>query len=275
MTELVERSAIEDLPRTGLRAYVLARDLEIREAEGENDFVEFEGYAIKWNEEAEIGGWFFSWREKFKKGAFKKTIAERGPSGNGQIKFKNRHQWNRENAAKYLELKEDNTGLFFRARTIATDAGRNLAVELREGVVDTLSIAFDALQETLDKKEDPILRTVTESKLFEISSVDWPAYEGATVGAVRSLDHLPDFLAALEAEIREGKVLSEANKTRLVEARDRIQQVIDSAGGDSEEPEPSDSSLDDSERSEANATLEIELALRERELLLTEGDTAA
>lgn len=270
------------LPRKNLRAYVPSQNFEVREpADGEaNDgSVEFEGYAIKWEEEAQIGGFFFSFREKFKKGSFKKTIAERGPQGNGQIKFKARHPWAESNAGKFLELKEDATGLFFRARTIATDAGRNMAVELREGVVDTLSVGFDALQELFDKEEN--LRTIIEARLFEISGVDWPAYEGAKVTATRSIEELPDFMEALEQEIREGKVLSKSNKVRLVEARDRIQQVIDSAGGD-DKPEPEDEPLDggtrenpDQESTESteehssDATLELEFALRERELDLT------
>lgn len=269
---------IEDpsqLPRKNLRAYVPSQNFEVRapgDTEVDDGSVEFEGYAIKWEEEAQIGGFFFSFREKFKKGSFKKTIAERGPQGNGQIKFKARHPWAESNAAKFLELKEDATGLFFRARTIATDAGRNMAVELREGVVDTLSVGFDALQELFDKEEN--LRTIIEAKLFEISGVDWPAYDGAKVTATRSIEELPDFMEALEQEIREGKVLSEGNKVRLVEARDRIQQVLDSAGGD--EPEPDDEPLDgdtrkNTEEHSSDATLELELALRERELELTQG----
>ena len=268
MTELAEMSTAP--PRKGLRAYVPSQNFEVRETEGTEDSVEFEGYAIRWEEVADIGGFFFSFREKFRKGAFKKTIAERGPQGNGQIKFKARHPWRESNAAKFLELREDDTGLFFRARTIATDAGRNMAVELREGVVDTLSVGFDAVQELFDKEEN--LRTVVEAKLFEISGVDWPAYEGAQVTATRGLEQLPDFLAQLETEIREGKVLSDTNKTRLREARDRISEVLDSAGGDDDEPEPEDDPLEEEDR---DATLDAELALRERELNLEKGAVEA
>jgi HK97 family phage prohead protease len=260
----------KELPRHHLRAEVEALDLEIREAEEDSDdSVEFEGYAIRWSDEATIG-FFFRFKERFKRGAFKKTIRERGPNGNGQIKFLRQHNDRQSVAAKILELKEDATGLWFRARTIATGVGRDLAVELREGVVDTLSIGFDVVLEEIDRDSEPVLRTVIEARLYEISAVLWPAYAGATVEAVRALDALDEgaleqFASALEAEVREGKVLSQANKERLIEARNRIQQVIDSAGGD-DEPEPDDPLEGESER---DATLEVELALREREVQLT------
>lgn len=266
----VEEESPPELPRHHLRAEVSASDLEVREAEEEDDSVEFEGYAIRWDDEAIIG-FFFRFKEKFKRGAFKKTIRERGPNGNGQIKFLRQHNDRQSVAAKILELKEDATGLWFRARTIATGVGRDLAVELREEVVDTLSIGFDVVLEEIDRDSEPMLRTVIEARLYEISAVLWPAYAGATVEAVRALDALGEgaleqFASALEAEIREGKVLSTANKERLIEARDRIQQVIDSAGGD-DEPESEDP-LDESER-DATLEVELELSLREREVQLT------
>ncbi len=271
----IEEENPPELPRHHLRAEVSASGLEVREAgeaeDGDDDSVEFEGYAIRWSDEAVIG-FFFRFRERFKRGAFKKTIRERGPGGNGQIKLLRQHNDRQSVAAKILELKEDATGLWFRARTIATSVGRDLAVELREGVVDTLSIGFDVVLEEIDRDQDPVLRTVIEARLYEISAVLWPAYAGATVEAVRALDALDEgalehFVMSLEAEMREGKVLSEANKERLIEARDRIQQVIDSAGGD-DEPEPDDPLEGESER-DATLEVELELSLREREMQLT------
>lgn len=266
--ESVEEESSPELPRFGLRAEVPRQQFKIREAEEEgDDSVEFEGYAVRWGEEATIISWFFSFTEKFRKGAFKKTIKERGPAGNGQIKFLRQHNDRQSAAAKILELKEDAVGLWFRARTIATSVGRDLAVELREGVVDTLSVAFDAIIEEYDRDEN--IRTIIEARLYEISAVLWPAYAGATVEAIRqqAFEHIPDFLRMLEEELREGKVLSKANKERLIEARDRIQQVIDSAGGD-DEPESEDPLEGESER-DATLEVELELSLREREMQLT------
>jgi uncharacterized protein len=266
-------TATLELPRRGLRAEVTAPDLEIREAEDQDGSVEFEGYAMRWGEEAEIG-FFFTFIESFRKGAFSRTIRDRGPAGNGQIKFKMRHNGLMENAAKFLDLREDRIGLRFRAKTIGTDAGRNLAVELREGVLDTLSIGFDALREEIDRDQDPVLRTVVEARLFEISAVDWPAYAGATVESIRD-QQLRSFFDELEAELREGKVLSAVNRTRLAEARDRIQVVLDTAGDSDDEERSETATLSHEEHNdlgdpspEADEDLDLELDLRERELYL-------
>lgn len=260
----------EKLPRQRVRAEVPVADLEVREAsEGADDSVEFEGYGLRWSDEATIG-YFFRFTEKFQRGAFKKTIRERGPKGNGQIKFLRQHGADTYvTAARLLDLREDAEGLWFRAKTIDTAVGRDLAVELREGVVDTLSIGFDVVQEHVDKDQDPILRTVIEARLYEISAVLWPAYASATVEAVRGLagGELVRFLEQLEQEVREGKVLSKANRDRLEEARDRIADVLDSAGGD-ETPEPDSDSSSLEDESDRAATLDLELGITELEMQL-------
>lgn len=301
LTPTTQEEEHAETPRFSLRVEVPVENFEIRESDDGDDSVEFEGYGIKWGEEARINSFFFSFAEKFKRGAFKKTLKERGVQGNGQIKLKLRHRASEPNAGKFLTLKEDEVGLRIKARTIPTRTGRDLAVELREGTLDTFSIAFDSITERFDKDEQ--LREVLEAKLYEVSAVDWPAYAGAQVDAVRSQlrDGLPQFLDLLEAELREGRDLSDSSLSRLAEARDRIQAVLDSAGtSDEDEPEeeppadrseegsegdpsgPDDPPLEDREE-DATPTdeeegvfyieapeddLDLELGLRERELQL-------
>lgn len=250
-------------PTKGLRHYVPARELEVRAAqdeqgEGTNSAI-FSGYAILWDEETLIYDWIGSFTEVFTRGAFKKTIAERGPLGNGQVKFMRQHGFDSFTiGARYLVLEEDDKGLRFEVETIDTTVGRDLAAEVRAGVIDTVSIGFDAIREEWDNEEEK--RTVLEARLFEISAVNWPAYEGAKIDSVRAFERLPAYIDTLLEEIRAGKVLSTANMNKLEEARDLLTTVIDSAKPESEpDKDPPDSE---------EKALDIELALRERELQL-------
>ncbi len=257
MTEIAnaQRQKKRQPPKMGIRHYVPARDLEVRQ-EADDGSVTFSGYGVLFDDPTEIRDFFGSFTEVFKRGAFLKTISERGPQGNGQIKLLRGHDAFSAIAARYLSLEEDARGLRFEAETIGTTTGFDLAAELRAGVIDTMSIGFDAIREEYDSEEEK--RTVLEARLYEISAVPWPAYEGAKIDSVRAFERLPEYLEALLQEIREGKVLSNANFARLTEARDLIDGVIQSA-----QPEPAEEPLEED-------ALDIEFALREAELNLNE-----
>lgn len=247
-------------PKSGIRHMSPVRDLEIRQ-EGKNGSATFSGYAVRWDDEAEIWDWLGTFTERFQPGAFVKTIAERGPEGNGQIKFFRHHGFETMTvAAKYLALEEDAVGLRFEVETIDTQVGRDLAVEVRAGVVDTVSVGFDAIREIWDSEEED--RTILEARLWEISAINWPAYPESTIDSVRAFERLPEYLDTLLGELRAGKVISSANMTKLTEARSLLDQVIESAT-----PEPDEEPLE-SEAAEQDRELDVELALRERALNL-------
>ena len=254
MSEVAEKRKAP--PKTGVRHYAPAQDLAIRQ-EGENGGVTFGGYAILWDDETEILDWLGSFTEGFKRGAFKKTAAERGPKGNGQIKFMRQHGFDSfVIGARYLDISEDARGLKFEAETIDTTVGRDLAAELRAGVIDTVSVGFDAVREEWDSDEEK--RTVLEARLFEISAVNWPAYPNAKIDSVRAFDRLPAYLDALLSEMRAGKVLSSSNFAKLTEARDRIDEVIASATP--EDSGPDEGSPDEEDRDAGAAIALADLA---------------
>jgi HK97 family phage prohead protease len=250
MSEIAEKRKAP--PKTGVRHYAPARDLEVRQ-EGENGTATFGGYAILWEDPTEILDWLGSFTEVFVRGAFKKTIAERGPKGNGQIKFMRQHGLDSfVIAARYTDLSEDARGLRFEVETIDTTVGRDLAAEVRAGVIDTVSVGFDAVREEWDSDEEK--RTVLEARLFEISAVNWPAYPNAKIDSVRAFERLPAYLDALLTELRAGKVLSAANMTKLNEARDLLNQVIASATPE-DSPGPNEDSPDEEDAMDAEITL--------------------
>lgn len=258
MTETANKHR-EAPPKSGIRHVSPVRDLEIRQ-EGKNGSAIFSGYAVRWGDEAEIFDWLGSFTERFQPGAFVKTIAERGPEGNGQIKFFRHHGFETMTvAAKYLALEEDAVGLRFEVETIDTQVGRDLAVEVRAGVVDTVSLGFDAIREIWDSEEED--RTVLEARLWEISAINWPAYPDSTIDNVRAFERLPAYLDAVLNELRQGKTIADEDVTKLTEARGLIDEVIASA--DSAD-EPDDEPLDE----EQDRELDVELALRERALNL-------
>lgn len=259
MTEVATPAKLRKAPpSTGIRHYTPATDIEIRQ-EDEGGTVSFGGYGVIWDSPTTIRDWIGQFTEVFVRGAFNRTISERGPTGNKQIKLLTHHGMDSySNAGRFTSLVEDDKGLRFEAETINTTVGRDLAEELRAGVIDTVSIGFDSIREEWDQEEEK--RTVLEARLYEISTVNWPAYENAKIDSVRAFDRLPAYLDALLSEMREGKVLSNTNFAKLTEARDLISQVIETA--EPEETPPGDGEDDDTR------DYSVEFALRERELIL-------
>jgi HK97 family phage prohead protease len=85
----------------------------------------FEGYASTWD--VDEGG------DQIVKGAFTKTIGERG----SKIRLLYQH---RDPIGKPIELKEDDRGLFVRAKISDTALGRDVLTLIRDGALDSMSI---------------------------------------------------------------------------------------------------------------------------------------
>ena len=70
----------------------------------------------------------------------------------------------------WLDLWEDSVGPAFEAETIPTDAGQNVAVEIRSGVLNTMSIGFDDLSQITTTRREPLYtserRSSTRRLLF-------------------------------------------------------------------------------------------------------------
>jgi len=153
-------------------------EIEVRQSE-ENEGI-IEGYFVTWDK-------LDTYKSMFKKGAFAKTIKEKGLN-------KIRVLWNHENGfgghpltiiGKPLEIKEDDTGVFVRAK-ILTDlpAGANAWRLMTEGIINTLSFGFSVLEQSYDKGK----RIITDVDLYEFSPVAFPANPDALITAVRAAD---------------------------------------------------------------------------------------
>lgn len=145
-------------------------------------------------------------------GAFRKTIAERGPLGTNRIK----HLWMHE--AFYplgvpSELIEDDTGLRFATTIVDTSFGRDVVKLYEAGVINEHSIGFDiptgkAEFVTAPNGEVEMMngyqkRVIHEVQLWEGSSVVWGANPLTPTVSVKSAtpDEINQALTRLASRI--------------------------------------------------------------------------
>lgn len=247
--------------RTGLRFLGEPESVEILDQTETK--ARWGGYALKWEDVASIRDFFFTYNEQFVRGAFKKTIQERGPQGNGAIKLLRQHNTQRAMAGRFTDLIEDDVGLRYEAETIETSVGKDLAVELREGTLHNMSINFDSIAEDYDKEANRFI--VREAKLYEISPVLWGAYEDSTVENVRGLGEMASNLERMYRALENGRELLPHEIGQLTQMRAKLTEILNT-----DDSEPDESSL----RSEAPQEQELEhahaidvrLSITEREL---------
>ena len=156
-----------------------------------------------------------------KRGAFAKTISERG----SRVPVLWNH-WPDSPIGKPDELKEDDTGLWFSASiSEGTTHGRDVMTLLRDGVPLGMSFGFETLKsrpieeadslnwdQAPDFYKDPAnreyVRVIEEVRLWEISVVTFPANEMATINDVRQIAQI-DALATLLEDLRSGDLTEE------------------------------------------------------------------
>lgn len=157
---------------------------EIRE-EGDG-MIKVSGHAAVFDQEANIGGMF---REVVRKGAFREALKV------SETPFLINHDDLplARTGSGTLKLSEDNIGLRVEASLDPTDPDvQRIVPKMKRGDLDKMSFAFsvdDGGQDWTQDDEDMIpLREITKVKrLFDVSIVTSPAYEGTDI-AMRSLD---------------------------------------------------------------------------------------
>jgi len=142
-----------------------------------------QGHAAVFGQPTEIGGWF---REQIQRGAFRSTIQK------DDIRALFNHNPDYvlgRNTAGTLALAEDDEGLKTTIDPPDTQFARDLAVSIERGDISQMSFAFEVLEEEWKKGEgkELDLRTIKKVKLFDVSPVTFPAYEGTDIG-MRSHD---------------------------------------------------------------------------------------
>jgi len=189
---------------------------ELKERSSKLDDRIVEGYAVIWRKANDCG-------EKFIKGAFTKSIRERGPGSGANYEIKFLYQHNQGDALSLFdELKEDEIGLYFRTKPLddVPSADRVLK-QLRSGTLNNFSQGFDFVWDMMEYDESDDTVVVKEAKLFEISVVGIPA--DMNTFAIRSKENIEllhddteDFIMGLpRAKQLEAREIFARHKTLL------------------------------------------------------------
>ena len=150
-----------------------ASKFEVKESNDDSRIIK--GYASVFNN-------LDSDSDVIQKGAFTKTIKERGPEGKKQIKLVSQHNMGQP-VGVIKNLYEDDKGLYMEAKFGTHTAGEDHYRMAKEGILDEFSVGFVAekKEENNDGGYD-----IKEIKLYEVSLVTVAANEEAVVTEVKS-----------------------------------------------------------------------------------------
>ena len=146
-------------------------------AEGKNMYVE--GYAAVFGNED-------SYNDIIVQGAFTKTI--QGREGK-RIKLCLQHDLD-DVVGKIEELREDEKGLWFKAKISNTTKGKDLAILIEDDAINEISIGYQAVVWEVDEVRS--VRLLKEVKLYEVSFVTRAANPQAVVTATEIKQEEPD-----------------------------------------------------------------------------------
>ncbi len=138
-----------------------------------------------------VSGYFASFgtidsdKDMFAPGAFKKSISENGPKSNkSRVKHLAFHNPNM-NVGKILELGEDSKGLYFTSQISKAQFAQDILTQYEEGILSEHSVGF-IMVNAGNKGE---YNEITETKLFEGSTVTWGANENTPLTEIKGMDN--------------------------------------------------------------------------------------
>lgn len=195
---------------------------------------EFSGYAAVFSNEDEG-------HDIIQKGAFAKTIAE----DFDRIKILSQHESYDLPIGKPLELREDEKGLYIKGKISNTSKGRDILTLMRDGVLNELSIGYDAVAVEFDGKTG--IRYLKEIKLWEVSIVTWAMNDQAKIDDVKSLAE------ELSLEAKSGK-LTQARLNALKPFIAVVRELVDILGPFLEPPAQAPEDPDDDKKKRSQQT---------------------
>ena len=156
-----------------------------------------EGYAIVFTQETLIGDAQRGFREMIMPSALKNTSMN-------DVPLKYNHMDNFLVIARTkngsLKLEVDDVGLKIRAELLDTQTNKDIYKMVQNGLLDKMSFAFTVNAQEWDRSGEIPLRKITSiERLYDVSIVDLPAYEGTSIYS-RSLDFVESELRAMDLE---------------------------------------------------------------------------
>ncbi len=141
------------------------------------------------------------------RGAFTKTIKERGPEGKQLIKYLLDHDRTKA-IGKITKLEEDQKGLYFEAKIGTHSLGNDFIEMLKSEIINQASIGFSTVKEQYDQMTKA--NRIKEVRLYEGSSV---TFLGANPDAgntwFKSMDDALEYLSKMEKFIRNSNATDE------------------------------------------------------------------
>lgn len=134
------------------------------------------------------------------KGAFKKTIIERGPEGTKQIK----HLWQHDSWQPIgipVVLKEDKQGLYFEAKFSEIQQAQDCMKLYAEGILNEHSIGYRTIKEEFVDAGKQSYVKLLEVKLWEGSTVTWGANSSTPFTGFKS-EKKEDIIAELDKRMK-------------------------------------------------------------------------
>jgi len=189
----------------------------------------------------QVKGYFSSFdtidsdRDVIRKGAFSKSINERGPqsSGNRKIAHLRNHDWEQQ-IGRLDELGEDSKGLYFVSTLGRSSKGEDAFRDYQDGILIEHSIGFNYIPSKMQEvKESPLHENghweINEVKLWEGSGVTFGANSLTPVIDVAkglkdnsyTLKKLNELTITLEGALKNGKGTDE----RLVNIEQMFAQL--------------------------------------------------
>lgn len=138
------------------------------------------GYAVPYNSPALIRGEGSPFEEQIVKGAFARTIDERGH----KVRLLVNHDRRSLPLGRAVLLEEHQQGLYAEFVVSRTQAGDELLELVSTDVVDSFSVGMIVRDDVWSARRDK--RTIREASLSEVSAVGFPAYEKATITGTRA-----------------------------------------------------------------------------------------
>lgn len=138
------------------------------------------GIVVPFDRTARVSDGGPSYDEAFQRGAFAKTIAERG----AKVKLLSQHNARTNPLGRATLLREDAAGLYGEFSVSRTQAGDEALELIRDGALDSFSVGFAPIKH--EKRNGVVWRT--EVALREASLVTFPAYSDALVSGLRELN---------------------------------------------------------------------------------------
>ena len=174
-------------------------DVRFEESDGK---MILEGYAIVFEQETLIGDEERGFKEVISRTALTDTFMKDVP-----LKYNHMDSFLilARTKNKSLSLSIDNIGLKIHAELIDTHSNEDVYKMVRAGLLDKMSFAFTVKKQSWDRSGDiPVRRIESIDRLYDVSVVDLPAYEGTSIYS-RSLELVETELRAMELADRDEK----------------------------------------------------------------------